>query len=311
MPDQTEHTGGKKELPAGERVVPVTNVSKIYFPEKMITKGDVIDYYNSMSKYILPYLKNRPMSLKRNPDGIHGEAFYHKHAGENAPSWVQSFESYSDSSARMIDYIVCNDTSTLIYLANLGCIEMNPWNSTFQEPDNPTWIVIDLDPSDGNSFEQVIETALAVKQVCEKGKISSYCKTSGSTGLHIYIPVGANYHYDVARHFAQIIAGAVHELVPAFTSLERNLKKRGNRIYIDFMQNSRGQTLASAYSLRPVEAATVSAPLNWNEVSKGLHPSQFHIGNIRQRVEKIGDLFANVLSEKNDIEKAIKDIRTS
>jgi bifunctional non-homologous end joining protein LigD len=301
-----ENIIGQQVITIGNRKVPVTNTGKIYFPEKQFTKGDVIAYYQSMAKYILPHLKNRPMSLKRNPNGIHGEAFFHKNAGDTAPVWVKSFETYSDAAHRVIDYILCNDAATLVYLANLGCIEMNPWNSTFTKPDYPTWIVMDLDPSDGNTFEQVIETALAVKQICDRCKVTAYCKTSGSTGLHIYIPLGAKYEYEPAKNFAEIIAVHVHELLPAFTSVVRNLKKRGNNIYVDFLQNRRGQTLASAYSLRPVEAASVSAPLYWKEVKPGLHPSQFHIHNMPERVEKIGDLFAPVLTGKNDIAKALK-----
>jgi bifunctional non-homologous end joining protein LigD len=296
----------KQELLVGKRKVPVSNPDKIYFPGKKITKGDVIAYYNAISSYMLPHLKNRPMSLKRNPNGINGEAFFHKNAGDNAPSWVKTFETYSDSSERVIEYVLCNDAATLVYLANLGCIEMNPWNSTYLKPDQPTWIVMDLDPSDGNTFEQVIETAQAVKEVCDKSKISAYCKTSGASGLHIYIPLGGKYDYDIAKDFAELLAMAIHDIVPAFTSLERSLKKRGEMIYVDYLQNRRGQTLAAAYSLRPVEAASVSTPLQWDEVKKGLHPTQFDIHNILPRVEKKGDLFANVLTEKNDIKKAIK-----
>ncbi|MES2645293.1 MAG: DNA ligase D [Bacteroidota bacterium] len=306
MEDIEDITGGKQEIVVGSKKIPVTNVEKIYFPEADVSKGDVIAYYHAIAPYILPHLKNRPMSLKRNPNGIHGEAFYHKNAGDKGPSWIKSYDTFSESSNRTIEYILCNDIATLVYLANLGCIEMNPWNSTYQKPDHPTWIVIDLDPSDGNTFEQVIETALAVKTVTDKAGVTCYCKTSGASGLHIYIPLGGKYDYDVARNFAEMIAIATHELVPDFTSVVRNLKKRGEKIYVDFLQNRSGQTLASAYSLRPVEAASVSTPLEWDEVKPGLHPSQFTIFNIHERIEKKGDLFAGVLTGKTDIKKAIK-----
>jgi bifunctional non-homologous end joining protein LigD len=183
---------------------------------------------------------------------------------------------------------------------------MNPWNSTYQKPDHPTWLVIDLDPSDGNTFDQVVETALAVKEVTDKAGIDCYCKTSGASGLHIYLPLGNRYDYDVVKNFAEMLAIATHELVPDFTSVERNLKKRGEKIYVDFLQNRRNQTLASAYSLRPVEAGSVSTPLEWKEVKKGLHPSQFTIFTIEERLQKTGDLFATVLTGKNDIKKAMK-----
>jgi bifunctional non-homologous end joining protein LigD len=296
--NQTLEIEGKK--------IPVTNTDKIFFPEKKLTKGDVIAYYHSVAKYILPYLKNRPLSLKRNPNGIHEESFFHKNAGDKAPGWIKTFEIFSESSDRDIEYIICNNTATLIYLANLGCIEINPWNSTYTKPDNPTYIIIDIDPSDGNTFEQVIETALAVKEVADKAKLSSYCKTSGASGLHVYIPLGGKQDYDTAKTFAELIATHVHELVPDFTSLTRSLKKRGEKIYVDFLQNRRGQTLASAYSLRPVPDASVSTPLEWKEVKKGLHPSQFDIMNIQERIEKKGDLFSDVLTGKNNIRQALK-----
>jgi bifunctional non-homologous end joining protein LigD len=306
MEDIDELTGGRQELVIDGKTIPVTNLDKIYFPDKKITKGDVIAYYHSIAPYILPQLKDRPMSLKRNPNGIHGEAFFHKNAGDKAPSWVKTYESFSESSNRTIEYVLCNDLATLMYLANLGCIEMNPWNSTYKKTENPTWVVIDIDPSDGNTFEQVIETAQAVKEVADKAGIEAYCKTSGASGLHVYIPLGNKYDYDIAKNFAEMIAIATHEIVPDFTSLVRNLKKRGEKIYVDFLQNRGGQTLASAYSLRPVEAGSVSTPLEWKEVKKGLHPSQFTIFNIQERLHKTGDLFSKVLTGKNDIKKAMK-----
>ena len=308
---ETQEDNGKKFakndiVMVNKKEVPITNPDKIYFPEKGITKGDVIAYYHAVAPYILPHLKNRPLSLKRNPNGIHEESFYHKNAGENIPSWVKTFQSHSESAERDITYIVCNNAETLIHVANLGCIEMNPWNSTILKKENPTWLVIDLDPADKNTFEQVIETALAVKEVTDKAALKTWCKTSGSSGLHIYIPLAGRYDYDFVKGLAEILASLTHDLVPEFTSLERNLKKRGQKIYVDFLQNRRGQTLASVYSLRPVVAASVSTPLDWSEVKKGLHPSQFDIFNTMKRLEKKGDLFAPVLKEKNDVKKALK-----
>jgi bifunctional non-homologous end joining protein LigD len=311
LTDETDEVkeGSDKYLIVDKRKIPVTNISKIYFPEKKVTKGDVIAYYDSVADLILPHIKNRPLSLKRNPNGIHGEAFYHKNAGENAPSWIKTFDVYSESSDRNIEYIICNDKATLIYLANLGCIEMNPWLATYQKPENPTYIVIDIDPSDKNTFEQVIETAKAVKEVTDRAGLVSFCKTSGASGLHIYIPFAAKYTYDTLKPFGELIASLAHELVPDYTSLERNLKKRGSNIYIDYLQNRRGQTLASAYSLRPVEEASISTPLEWKEVKKGLHPSQFNIFNIAKRLESKGDLFKDVLTTKNDLRKAMKALQ--
>lgn len=286
----------------------LTNLHKIYFPKEKITKGDVIAYYDMMAPVILPYLKNRPLSLKRNPNGITDPGFYHKDAGEDAPSWIKTHDVYAESSNKIVNYIVCNDKATLVYLANLGCIEMNPWNSTARSPDKPTYLIIDIDPSQKNTFDQVISVAQAVQEVLNRAGAVSYCKTSGATGLHVYMPLNARYTYEQAREFARIVATLVHEQLPGFTSIERSLKKRGNKIYVDFLQNSRGQTLASAYSLRPVPGATVSTPLLWKEVKTGLHPSQFTIHNIEKRVKQLGDIFYMVLKNGNNLKGCLKNL---
>lgn len=287
----------------------LTNLSKLYWPKEKITKGDLIAYYDTMAAYILPYLKDRPLSLKRNPNGILDEGFYHKDAGEQAPSWVKTYDVKSDSTKKIVNYIVCNKKATLIYIANLGSIEINPWNSTTRKDEYPTYMIIDIDPSPKNNFDQVVETALAVKKILDKAGVDSYCKTSGATGLHVYIPMGNKYTYEQARKFGQIVAALTVEALPEFTSIERSLKKRGNKIYVDFLQNSKGQTLACAYSVRPKKDATVSTPLLWKEVKKGLHPSQFTIFNIEKRVKKVGDLFEDVLKSKTfNLQKALKNL---
>jgi bifunctional non-homologous end joining protein LigD len=296
----------RSEVKIGKNVVNISNRQKIYWPDEGFTKGDVIDYYDKVADLILPHLKGRPLSLKRNPNGIRDNGFYHKDAGENAPGYVDVFKVKSESNNKIIDYIVCNNKATLLYVANLGCIEINPWNSTMKKPGHPTWMVIDIDPSDKNTFTEVIDTALAVKMVLDKAGIKSYCKTSGSSGLHVYTPLKNKYDYDTVRDFAQIIASLVQEQLPGTTTLERSLSKRGPKIYVDWLQNSKGQTLASVYSLRPVAGASVSTPLDWKEVNHQLHPKQFTIQNIFQRIKKKGDIFLPVLSEANSIDKALK-----
>ena len=287
----------------------LTNLSKLYWPKEKITKGDLIAYYDSMAEYVLPYLKDRPLSLKRNPNGIKDEGFYHKDAGENAPAWVKTYDVLSESTNKTVNYIVCNNKATLLYIANLGSIEINPWNSTTKKVDKPTYMIIDIDPSPKNSFDQVIETALVVKKILDKAGVTAYCKTSGATGLHIYIPMGNKYTYEQARKFGQLVASLTVEQLPQITSVERSLKKRGNKIYVDFLQNSKGQTLACAYSVRPKKDATVSTPLLWKEVKKGLHPSKFTMMNIGKRVAKVGDLFAEVLTDKSlNLQKALKNL---
>jgi bifunctional non-homologous end joining protein LigD len=301
-------TKEKSEIKIGKNIVTITNRKKIYWPGEGFTKGNVIDHYDKMADHILPHLKGRCLSLKRNPNGINDKGFYHKDAGENAPLYVDVFKVKSESNNKIIDYIVCNNKATLLYVANLGCIEINPWNSTTKKIGNPTWMVIDIDPSDKNKFTEVVDTALAVKMVLDKAGISSYCKTSGASGLHVYVPLKNKYDYVTVRGFAHIIASFAQEQLPEITTLERSLSKRGPKIYIDYLQNSAGQTLASVYSIRPVPGASVSTPLEWKEVNHQLSPQQFTIENIFQRVKKKGDLFLPVLNESNSIDKALKGL---
>ncbi len=297
------------ELLIGKTKIKLTNRNKIYFPDDTVTKGMVIDYYQQMSDYILPYLKDRPESLKRNPNGINDKGFFHKDAGEAAPAFVKSVKIFSESANKEIDYILCNDKATLAYLNNLGCIEINPWNATTKDLDKPDYMIIDIDPSEKNNFEQVIETANAFKLILDKAGAISFCKTSGATGLHIYVPMGKKYLYEQVKDFAQFLCMLVNEQLPDFTSMERNLAKRGNKnIYLDYLQNRRGQTIACAYSLRPHIGATVSTPLLWKEVKTGLHPSAFNIKTVPARIKKIGDIFKGVLEKGVDIKKCLGKI---
>ena len=297
------------ELVIGKTKIKLTNRNKIYFPDVKITKGMVIDYYQQMSDYILPYLKGRPESLKRNPGGINDKGFFHKDAGEGAPAYVKSIKIFSESAHKEIDYILCNDKATLAYLNNLGCIEINPWNSTVKNLDKPDYMIIDIDPSEKNNFEQVIETANAFKLILDRGGADSFCKTSGATGLHIYVPMGKKYFYEQVKDFAQFLCMLVNEQLPLFTTMERNLTKRGDKnIYLDYLQNRRGQTIAAAYSLRPHTGATVSTPLMWKEVKSGFLPSAFNISSVPERVKNIGDIFKSVLQKGTDIKKCLTKI---
>ncbi len=293
----------------GKIKVNTTNLNKTYFPDEAVTKGMVIDYYQQVADYILPYLKDRPQSLKRNPNGILDKGFFHKDAGDEAPEWVKSIEIYSESAKKEIDYIICNDRQTLAYLNNLGCIELNPWNSRTKWLDKPDYLIIDIDPSEKNTFEQVIATALAFKTILDKAGADCYCKTSGATGLHIFLPMDKKYLYEQVKDFAHFLCMMVNEQLPKFTSLERSLQKRGNnKIYLDYLQNRRGQTIASAYSLRPHPGATVSMPLLWKEVKPGLTPSAFTIYKALPRINKMGDIFSGVLGKGIDIKKCLEKL---
>ena len=297
-----------KKVKVNNHTLSLTNLNKVYWPKEKFTKGDLINYYEKISPYILPYLKGRPLSLKRNPNGILDDGFFQKDFGALAPAWIPKAEVESDSNKKNIEYIMCENKAALMYIANLGCIEINPWNSLYKKMDFPTYMIIDIDPSDKNSFEEVIETALAAKDVLDAAGADCYCKTSGATGLHVYVPMGGKYDYEQVKNFGHLVAHLISLRVPKFTSLERSLSKRGNKIYVDFLQNRRGQTLASAYSVRPRPGATVSTPLEWKEVKKGLRPSQFTIENIFDRLEKKGDLFTPVLKKGIDLKKCLEKL---
>jgi bifunctional non-homologous end joining protein LigD len=299
----------EQERLIGKTKVRLTNLAKVFWPKEGYTKGDVIEYYQEVADYILPYLKDRPQSLLRHPNGISGFSFFHKDAGDEAPPFVKSVLIYSESNDKDIDYIICNDKATLAYLNNLGCIEINPWNSRVKSLDKPDYMIVDIDPGDKNTFEQVIEVANAVKAVLDKAGAESYCKTSGASGLHVFVPVGKKYTYEQVKDFCHLVCTIVQEQLPGFTTLERNLKKRGNKhIYIDYLQNRRGQTISSVYSVRPKPGATVSTPLQWKEVKAGLTPSQFTIKTVHQRLKKQGDLFAGVLGKGVDLLKCLANL---
>lgn len=285
-----------------------TNLSKQYWPEDKVTKRDMFNYYYQIAEYILPYLKDRPLSLNRFPGGIHGSSFYQKDVKGKAPDWAKTFP-YTTSDGEDKEYLVGNDEATLLWAASLGCIEMNPWFSRVQSPDNPDYCVIDLDP-DKHTFDQVIEAALAVKHVLEAIKVPSFCKTSGSTGMHIYIPLNAEYSYDQSQMFARIIVDIVHRQLPDFTSLERMIAKRNGKMYLDFLQNRPGATIAGPYSLRPKAGATVSMPLHWEEVKPGLKMKDFTIFNTPGRLKETGDLFKGVLGKGIDLEKTLKKVKS-
>lgn len=274
----------------------LTHLQKNYWPKEGFTKGDVIRYYRDMAPFILPYLQDRPQSLHRFPNGIDGQSFYQKDTKGRAPRWAKTFSRISESDGETKNYLVCDGEASLLYMANLGCIEMNPWHARRSSPLRPDWCVIDLDPGD-ISFSKVIQTANVVKQLLDGLAIPSFPKTSGATGLHIYIPLGAKYSYEQSRHLAELVANLAHHELPRFTSLERNPRKRKDKIYIDYLQNREIQTVCAPYSLRPRPGATVSAPLRWEEVKKGLTPSQFTIRNMGERLKKEGDLFGGVLGK--------------
>jgi len=284
-----------------------TNLSKIFWPQEKYTKRDMLNYYYQVAPYLLPYLKDRPQSLNRFPNGIKGKSFYQKDITGKAPDWIK-MEPYTTSEGEDKNFLVPEDEASILYMANAGAIEMNPWNSTIHDPDNPDWCLIDLDPSDKQGFDIVIKVAQATKQVLDTMGVTGYPKTSGSTGIHVYIPLGAKYTYDQCQMFARIIATQVNNMLPDITSIERLTKARKNKLYVDFLQNRPKATLAAPYSLRPKPGAPVSMPLYWEEVKKGLAITDFTIKNAMDRIKSEGDIFKPVLGKGIDLNKIVKVI---
>jgi bifunctional non-homologous end joining protein LigD len=280
------------------------NLSKIYWPEDAVTKRDMFNYYDQVAEYMVPYLKDRPMSLNRFPNGIYGKSFYQKDVKGKAPDCMATMP-HTTSDGVDKEYLVAKNKASLLWMASLGCIEMNPWFSRVQSPDHPDFCVIDLDP-DQNTFDQVIEAARITREVLKAIDVPSFPKTSGSTGMHIYIPLGAKYTYDQSQLFAKIIVSLVHKQIPDYTSLERQIKNRGGKMYLDFLQNRPDATIAGPYSLRPKPGATVSMPLSWDEVKPGLTMRHFTIRNSIGRLKETGDLFDGVLGEGIDLETTIQ-----
>jgi bifunctional non-homologous end joining protein LigD len=283
-----------------------TNLSKVYWPDEGYTKRDMLNYYYQVTPYMLPYMKDRPQTLNRFPNGIYGESFYQKDVTGKVPSWIETYKYFSEGDQRQKHFMVCTDEASLLYIASLGCIEMNPWSSRVQSPDNPDWCVIDLDPDKKNTFDQVIEAAKITKEVLDVLGLPSFPKTSGSTGLHIYIPLGAKYNYEDSKEFARAIVKIVNAQIPQFTTIERKVSDRKGKMYLDFLQNRPQATLAGPYSLRPKPSAPVSMPLDWSEVRKGLKIQNFTLKNAIARLKETGDLFEGVLGAGIDMQSALK-----
>lgn len=283
-----------------------TNLSKIYWPDVKVTKRDMINYYYQAAPFILPYLKDRPQSLNRFPDGIKGFSFYQKDVTGKVPDWADTYLYHTDDEERDIDkhFLLGNNEETLLLMAGMGCIEIHPWSSTTKKPDHPTWCIMDLDP-DKNSFDQVIEAAQVTRQILLDMGVESYCKTSGSTGLHIYIPLGNKYTYEQSKEFARLVATMVHNEIPKFTTIERSISNRKGKMYLDFLQNRPHATIAAPYSLRQKPGAPVSMPLHWDEVKKGLKITDFNIFNAMERMQSEGDIFKPVLRKGVDLLKVL------
>jgi bifunctional non-homologous end joining protein LigD len=295
---QEEKINSEGEISVDGHQVHLTNIEKKLW--KDVDKAALISYYNSISKYILPHLKDRPLSLHLKNLSANAPGFYIKDMEGMQPEYASIFPTLRKHKKKgkraIIDYVVCNNLATLIYLINLGCIDINPWNSRTTDPLHPDFIAIDLDPSD-NDFSKAIRTALAAKEYFAQLKLKAFVKTSGKSGIHMLIPC-KGFTYPQARTLAEHICKKIHLRVLEITTIEVSVDHRGDKLFVDFSQNDEADTLACVYSVRPSKQPTVSTPLDWNEVTLQLTPDQFTIFNIQERIEQKGELFAGIQDPK-------------
>jgi bifunctional non-homologous end joining protein LigD len=301
------------EIRKGKRVLKLSNLEKPFWPEEGITKGDLVSYYQRVAPVLVPHLKGRPFTMKRYPDGWQGKFFFQKDAPKGIPDWVPT-ESIvvttrdTPRQRRRIDAPLVNDELALLWMVNMGCIDLNTWYSRLDKPERPDWVLFDLDPSPDVGFAETIEVALLVKQALDALELESVVKTSGSEGIHVLVPIARRHTYADTREFSAIIANALARTHRGLVTTEwTRAKRRG--VLIDSNQNGEGKTIASVYSVRPKAGAPVSTPLRWNEVKEGLDPAAFTMEAVLDRVKKHGDLFAGVLQGKQSLTRALKALR--
>jgi bifunctional non-homologous end joining protein LigD len=289
--------------------VRLTNLAKVFWPAEGYTKGDLIAYYDTIAPRLLPYLHDRPIVLTRYPDGITGKSFFQKDAPEFAPDWIRTERIYSKDTDREIDYFVVDDAEALRYVANMGTIPIHVWSARVPALERPDWLVLDLDPK-GAPFTDVVRVAQVLRRLLDDLELSSHVKTSGATGLHVLVPVGARYTHEQARTLARLLAALVVEAAPAIATLARPLGARAGKVYVDFGQNGHGRTIAAPFSVRPLPGAPVSCPLDWHEVTARLDPSRFTIRTVPRRFAKRPDPLAGALGPGIELAAALARIET-
>jgi bifunctional non-homologous end joining protein LigD len=295
----------KEERPAARRRPTFSNLDKIFWPAQAWTKGDLIEYYRGIAPWLLPYLADRPVVLTRFPDGIEGKSFFQKNAPHGTPEWLETVPIVDDD-GRETDYFVVRDVEALTYLANLAAIPLHVWASRVTSLARPDWTILDLDPK-GASFQDVVAIAQALRRLFDELEVEGFVKTSGASGMHVLLPLGGAYSFDVAKNLALLIANVIAHEHPEIATVERVIEKRGGRVYVDALQNGAGKLLVSVYSARPVPAASVSMPLRWDEVDERLDPKAFHLKNAVARLESLAeDPFRGVLGEGIDVAVVIE-----
>ena len=304
-----------REIPAesDDGRVKLSNLDKVFWPDEGITKGDLIEYYRGVASVLLPHLRDRPFTMRRYPDGAFGKAFFQKDAPSHMPDWIPRFRVQvstreSPRQRRWIEAPLVNDEDALLWMVNMGCIDMNTWYSRVDRPDRPDFVLFDLDPAADAGFAQAVEVALIVKQALDALGLESFPKTSGADGMHVLVPVERRYRYDDTREFAEIVAGAIARAHRGLATTEWTRARRKG-VLIDSNQNGEGKTIASVYSVRPKPGAPVSTPLRWDEVNDKLDPAAFTMEVVLERVRRHGDLYAGVLKTRQRIDKALAALR--
>ncbi len=285
-----------------------TNLNKVFYPREGYNKRDLINYYDAVADLLVPYLRNRPLSLKRYPDGIEGEFFFQKDAPESFPNWLRLEPIAFHDREEPTHFVVCDNRATLLYLANLGCIDQNPTMSSIGSLDNPDYVLIDLDPH-GCEFDRIVEAAQLVRRKLDGLGLEGYPKTTGGDGMHIYIPIEPEYSFAQARSFAEVLARLMaNERPDLFTTPRSVARRQTGKVYFDYMQIGEGKTISAPYVLRAYPGAPVATPLEWREVATGLSPAQFHIGNVLDRFARLGDVFQPALASRQRLEGALEKL---
>jgi bifunctional non-homologous end joining protein LigD len=301
------------EIRRGKRIVRLSNLDKLYWPEHGVTKGDLLRYYRDVAPTLLPHLRGRPFTMKRYPDGWQGRPFFRKDVTNYAPAWIKRaavrVTSRGAPQSRMIEVPVVNDELALLWMVNTGCIECHTWYSRIDKLERPDWVVFDLDPSDAVGFAETVEVALLVKQALDRLGLASFPKTSGALGLHVFVPIERRHTYEETRRFATEVARAIAGARPDVATTEWSKAKRRG-VLIDASQNAQGKTIASVYSVRPMPTAPVSTPLHWDEVNEKLDPSIHTIEAVLDRLDRHGDVYEGVLTTKQRLGPALRAVES-
>jgi bifunctional non-homologous end joining protein LigD len=305
IPTDTENA----ELKIGSKTVRVTNLGKIFWKNLKITKGNLLQYYADVSKYLLPHIKDRMMVMKRYPNGAEADFFYMKRAPVPRPEWIET-RSIHHGSGNIIDFPLIQDLASLMWVINLGCIDLNPWYSREDDPDRPDFLHFDLDPTPGAEFSHMRDAALLVHELLNSLNMPNYAKTTGSRGIHIYVPIVRGPVQKEVWTIAKSIAQMLDQMHPKLLTSEYRKEKRPKKhVLVDYNQNRWGSTLSSIYSVRPTAQATVSTPITWKEIKKGIDMGAFTIDSVPARLKKVGDLWKPVLGKKRvDLSPLVKEL---